>query len=81
MDYDAALRVHRPRLQALYADYFAAQRLDAMLFPTTIAPAGLTASGLPVGLELDGPLGSDVRLLGIGLSVEALLGPVPAPRL
>ena len=32
-DYDIALRVHRPKLQALYADYFAANRLDAMLFP------------------------------------------------
>ena len=38
-DYEAALRVHRPKLQALYADYFAANRLDAMLFPTTVLPA------------------------------------------
>ena len=124
--YGAALHVHRPKLQALYADYFAANRLDAMLFPTAIAPAipidlaagsgqvsidggplvdtfgafirntdpgsnagipglslpaGLTADGLPVGLELDGPLGSDTRLLGIGQSFETLLGPLAAPRL
>jgi len=125
-DYEAALRVHRPKLQALYADYFAAHRLDAMLFPTTILPAvtidlaagsgkvainggplvdtfgtfirntdagsnagipglslpaGLTAGGLPVGLELDGPVGSDARLISIGLAFEALLGPVAAPPL
>lgn len=44
-------------------------------------PAGLGAStGLPVGLELDGPVGSDRRLLGIGLSIEKLLGRLPAKR-
>jgi indoleacetamide hydrolase len=125
-DYEAALRVHRPKLQSLYADYFASNRLDAMLFPTTILPAvpidlaagsgkvainggplvdtfgtfirntdpgsnagipglslpaGLTAGGLPVGLELDGPLGSDARLISIALAFEAVLGGVPAPKL
>jgi Asp-tRNA(Asn)/Glu-tRNA(Gln) amidotransferase A subunit family amidase len=47
--------------------------------PGLSIPAGLTAAGLPVGIEIDGPLGSDLRLLGIGLSIEALLGPVPPP--
>ena len=124
--YDAAINTHRPAMQALYASYFADNALDAMLFPTTIAPAipidtvngsgtvsinggapadtfgtfirntdpgsnagipglsipaGLTAAGLPVGLEIDGPLGSDSRLLGIGLSIEALLGRVSGPSL
>lgn len=41
--------------------------------------AGMTAGGLPVGLELDGPLGSDQALLGIGIAIEALLGFAPAP--
>ena len=125
-DYPAAINVHRPQMQALYASYFADNALDAMLFPTTILaaapidavngsstvsidggppadtfgtfirntdpgsnagipglsiPAGLTASGLPVGLEIDGPVGSDDRLIGIGLSIEATLGTVPAPTL
>ncbi|WP_338799361.1 indoleacetamide hydrolase [Acidovorax sp. DW039] len=43
--------------------------------------AGMTSDGLPVGLELDGPLGSDQLLLGIGMSVEAVLGFAPAPGL
>ncbi len=47
--------------------------------PGLSIPAGLTASGLPAGLEIDGPLGSDDRLIGIGLSIEATLGAVPAP--
>ena len=125
-DYDAAMRTHRPRLRALYDNYFRNSALDAMMFPTTIAPAplidavngsgkvsingaalvetfgafirntdpgsnagipglslpaGLTPGGLPVGLELDGPVGSDTRLLGIGLGVEALLGSLPGPTI
>ncbi len=124
--YDAAIKVHRPAMQDLYAKYFAANQLDAVLFPTTILtaptidalkgsstlrvnggdeadtfttvirntdpcsnaglpglsiPAGLTRDGLPVGLELDGPLGSDQDLLAIGMSIEALLGPLAAPKL
>lgn len=43
-------------------------------------PAGLTPGGLPVGLELDGPVGSDKRILGIGMAVEALLGTLRAPK-
>lgn len=124
--YEEAMATHRPALQRLYADYFAANRLDAMLLPTTILPAaeidaikgsaeisinggppastfhtfirntdaltnaglpglslfaGMTATGLPVGIEIDGPLGSDEKLLGIGLSMEAVLGTAPAPAL
>jgi indoleacetamide hydrolase len=42
--------------------------------------AGMTPGGLPVGLETDGPLGSDAKLLGLGLSIEAILGSAPAPK-
>jgi mandelamide amidase len=122
--YDAAIRVHRPQMQALYAGYFRDNALNAMMFPTTILPAvpidlvngsskvsinggpladtfgsfirntdpgsnagipglslpaGMTAGGLPVGLELDGPVGSDARLLGIGIAIEAVLGVLKAP--
>jgi Asp-tRNA(Asn)/Glu-tRNA(Gln) amidotransferase A subunit family amidase len=42
-------------------------------------PIGRTTAGLPVGLELDGPAGSDRRLLGIGLALETLVGRLPAP--
>jgi mandelamide amidase len=38
------------------------------------------SSGLPVGLELDGPAGSDRRLIAIGLGLEKLFGQLPAPR-
>jgi mandelamide amidase len=45
--------------------------------PGLVLPAGLTTSRLPVGIELDGPSGSDRALLSIGLSVERALGPIP----
>ncbi|WP_018321517.1 indoleacetamide hydrolase [Bradyrhizobium sp. WSM2793] len=37
-------------------------------------------SRLPIGLELDGPAGSDRRLLAIGLAVEKLFGRLPPPH-
>lgn len=43
-------------------------------------PIGLGASSkLPVGMELDGPAGSDRRLVAIGMGLEALLGRLPSP--
>ena len=125
----AAMNTHRPALQAMYQQYFSANNLDAILFPTTILPAptidavngsaqsisingvvvpgmsefsaiirntdpgsnagipglsipaGLTAAGLPVGLEIDGPLGSDQTLLAIGMSMESVLGRISAPAI
>jgi mandelamide amidase len=108
--YRAAMTTHRPALVKLYADTFAGQRLDALVFPTVprVAlpatpessslenfllfiqntdpgsnagvpgiqlPMGLgAASRLPVGLELDGPAGSDRRLIAIGMALERVLG-------
>ena len=36
-------------------------------------------SKLPIGLELDGPAGSDRRLLAIGMAFEKVFGRLPAP--
>ncbi len=47
--------------------------------PGLVIPVGLGPSGLPVGVELDGPRGSDRRLLAIGQAIEALLGRTPPP--
>jgi indoleacetamide hydrolase len=42
--------------------------------------AGLGAeTGLPVGIELDGPAGSDRELIAIGMAIEDLLGRTPPP--
>jgi mandelamide amidase len=49
--------------------------------PGLVIPAGLTADGLPVGLELDAPSGSDRRLMAIGAALEAALPATPPPAL
>jgi indoleacetamide hydrolase len=43
-------------------------------------PIGIgAASGLPVGLEIDGPAGSDRRLVAIAMAIENLVGTLPTP--
>jgi len=44
-----------------------------------ILPAGMTSNGLPVGLEFDALMGNDRAVLALGLSLEKVLGPIPAP--
>jgi mandelamide amidase len=47
--------------------------------PALSVPAGLTPSGLPVGIEFDGPVGSDLTVLKIGQAFEAITPALPAP--
>ena len=37
-------------------------------------PTGLASTGLPIGMELDGPAGSDERLLAVAAAVEEAVG-------
>jgi indoleacetamide hydrolase len=117
--YNAALAT-RLRLQKLFADTFAQNRIAAIAFAMTPLPAApigddektklngqdvptfptfirnadpgsnagipgitipiaRTQAGLPIGLGLDGPAGSDRKLLSIGLALEKLFGRLPAP--
>ncbi|WP_221801624.1 indoleacetamide hydrolase [Oceanobacter mangrovi] len=49
--------------------------------PALQIPAGLGLdSGMPVGLEIDGQRMQDRRLLAIGIAIQALLEPLPAPQ-
>ena len=49
--------------------------------PGLSIPAGLgPTTKLPVGIEIDGPSGSDQRLLAIGMAIEKVLGPTPRPQ-
>ena len=112
----------RPVLQKVFADYFAANNVTGIIFPTTAAPAqviatsgetfdlngqkaptfptfirnadpgsnagipgitvnaGMSASGLPIGIAVDGPANSDRELLAIALAMEQVLGRAPPPR-
>jgi Asp-tRNA(Asn)/Glu-tRNA(Gln) amidotransferase A subunit family amidase len=47
--------------------------------PGISLPAGITAAGLPIGIELSGPAMSDAQLLAIAAALEPLLPKPPAP--
>ena len=49
--------------------------------PSVSIPAGMTAGGLPVGMQIDGPLGSDANLLSIGMGIEGVWGSLKAPAI
>jgi Asp-tRNA(Asn)/Glu-tRNA(Gln) amidotransferase A subunit family amidase len=47
--------------------------------PGLVVPAGISKSGLPIGIEFDAPADKDRRLLALGLSIQRFLGDIPAP--
>jgi Asp-tRNA(Asn)/Glu-tRNA(Gln) amidotransferase A subunit family amidase len=55
---------------------FLAPRVGA---PSLTLPVGVS-QGLPVGLQLDALPGNDSKLLGIGMAVEQVIGPIPPPE-
>ena len=65
------------QLDIVIRNIFWGPRLGA---PGLNIPAGLS-EGLPVGLELAGLPGDDVKVLGIGIAVENVLGRIAPPPL
>jgi amidase len=67
---------------ATYIDWMrSCSRITVSAHPAVSVPAGLTPSGLPVGLQLVGPYGADRRLLEIAAAVMDALAPESlAPR-
>ncbi|MFO1014010.1 MAG: amidase family protein [Caulobacteraceae bacterium] len=51
----------------------------ACRLPATTIPAGLTATGLPVGVQLIGPKLADTRMIAIAEAIEERLGGFQAP--
>lgn len=49
--------------------------------PGISLPAGLTARGLPMGVEIDGPIGADKKTLALAQAIEPLLPATPPPPL
>lgn len=61
---------------ATYIDWMrSCSRITVTAHPAVSVPAGLTAAGLPVGLQLVGRYGADRRLLQIAAAVMTLAGP------
>ena len=52
---------------------------SALHFPATTVPAGAAPSGLPVGAQLIGPIGSDSRLLAIAQAIDENIRGFAAP--
>lgn len=48
--------------------------------PGISLPCGLSADGLPLGIELDGPAGTDERLLAVAAAIEEVLGFSAVPK-
>ncbi len=85
IDPDTAMAVEETLVNGKMVDVIAPIVMNIFFGPRLGAPglaipAGLT-SGLPVGLELEGLPGDDSRLLGLGIAVENVLGPIPPPPL
>jgi amidase len=49
--------------------------------PSMSLPAGFTVDGLPIGIQLSGPLGNDQSLIALAAAAEEVFGPCPAPDL
>lgn len=49
--------------------------------PGISLPIGLSAAGLPIGMEIDGPSNSDQAVLDIAARVSAIIGQLPGPKL
>jgi amidase len=60
------------RLDRYYEWQALASRLVMTAHPVLVTGAGFTAEGLPVGMQLVGPMGSDRRLLALGDHIENL---------
>jgi amidase len=59
------------QVQATYLDWMrSAYLITATGCPAISVPAGFTGAGLPVGLQLVGPAGSELKLLQIGHAYE-----------
>lgn len=65
--------------QQTYIDWMrSCSRITVTAHPAVSVPAGLSADGLPVGLQLVGSYGTDERLLSIADAISRVAMPVPA---
>ena len=61
------------------AQLFWAGLATCCYLPATAAPVGLTAEGLPVGLQIIGPEMADRRTIWVAAQLERLVGGAPVP--
>ncbi|HEY1915978.1 MAG TPA: amidase family protein [Streptosporangiaceae bacterium] len=69
------------RPQETYLEWMrSCSRITVTTHPSVSVPAGFTEGGLPVGLQLVGAYGGDLRLLAAAKAVSAVLSPGGAVR-
>jgi amidase len=51
----------------------------ACRLPVTTVPAGLAASGLPVGVQIIGPQGGDAKTLAVAQAIDEAFGGYRTP--
>src|SRR6266545_3407482 len=78
-DYAAARDLHRPALQEAFRAHFRQTAVAAIAYPTTLVPATPIGQEREVGIELDGPAGSDRELLALGLALEPVISCAAMP--
>jgi amidase len=62
-----------------FAQLFWAGLPVCSLLPSTAAPLGLTAQGLPVGLQIIGPEMGDLKTIWVASQLERLVGGFQVP--
>ena len=77
MDPDSGMAVEKTLVNGKMTDVIA-PIIQNIFFGPRLGVPGLA---IPAGLELEGLPGDDSRLLGLGIAVENVLGPIPPPPL
>lgn len=72
--------IGQPPVSVIQAYIFNTDPGSTAGLPGLTLPIGLTRGDLPVGLEIDGLMGSDRTLLRIGMAMEGIFGRLPAPQ-
>lgn len=76
---DKEVELNGKQVSTLFTYLRNARPMTPAGIPGLSLPIGITPDGLPVGLELDAPLGEDRRLLSLALAMEQVFGKLKAP--
>ena len=76
---DKDVELNGKKVSTLFTYLHNARPMTTAGIPGVSLPIGMTADGLPVGLELDAPSGEDRRLLSLSLAIEDVFGRLRAP--
>ncbi len=76
---DKEVELNGKKVSTLFTYIHNTRPMTTTGIPGVSLPIGMTANGLPVGLELDAPSGEDRRLLSLALAIEEVFGRLRPP--